>query len=137
MLDEIIRHVSRLRRAQAKESLSAFMQFYLLERLKKSPSDAHKEIYRLLEDLTRNRPGKLAIAAPRGFGKSTLVTLAYVLYGICYAEEKFIVILSATSSQAKQFLDDVKQELEKKKSELAKELQARARALQNQILFQE
>jgi len=54
----------------------------------------------------------LAIAAPRGFGKSTLVTLACVLYGVCHQRERFIVILSATASQAKQFLETVKQELE-------------------------
>jgi len=69
------------------------------------------EIYALLEAALKPRGRKFAIAAPRGFGKSTLVTLAYVLYGICYAQEQFIVLLSATASQAMQFLENVKKEL--------------------------
>lgn len=103
--------VSQLRRAQGQRSLLAFTKFYLTEHLHHPPSAAHLKIYDLLEDAIQHRGRKLAIAAPRGFGKSTLVTLAYVLYGICYGQEQFIVLLSATASQAMQLLENVKKEL--------------------------
>ena len=48
---------------------------------------------------------------PRDFGKSTLITLIYVVYAICYEKEKFIVVLSNTSSQAKQILENIRKEL--------------------------
>ena len=102
---------SQLRRAQGQRSLSAFTKLYLSEHLHHPPSAAHLEIYALLEASLTQRGRKLAIAAPRGFGKSTLVTLAYVLYGICYGQEQFIVLISATASQAIQFLENVKKEL--------------------------
>ena len=111
MTSSLALHASQLRRTQGQHSLLAFMKLYLAEHLHHLPSAAHVEIYGLLEDVIRHRGRKLAIAAPRGFGKSTLVTLAYVLYGICYGQEQFIVLLSATASQAMQFLDNVKKEL--------------------------
>ncbi len=111
MTPEFSQRASRLRRAQAERSLLAFMRTYLPEHLFRDPSPAHQEVDGLLMELTHRRGLKLAVAAPRGFGKSTLVTLAYVLYGICYGQERFIVILSATASQAMQLLDSVKREL--------------------------
>lgn len=111
MLDNLSQRASRLRRLQAETSVLAFTRIYLSEHASKPPSKAHEGIYGLLMELSRKRGGKLAIAAPRGFGKSTLVTLAYVLYGICYGKEKFIVLVSSTASQAMQLLEAVKREL--------------------------
>ncbi len=119
MGNDLLKQVSALRRAQGRESLQAFARLYLSRYVRKKPSSAHDEIHQLLLEFTRKRDGKLAVAAPRGFGKSTLVTLLYVLYSICYQQEKFIVILSATSSQAKQFLDDIRRELEENERLLA------------------
>ena len=111
MAADLALQASQLRRAQGQRSLLAFTKLYLAAHLHHLPALAHLEIYALLEESLRQRGRKLAIAAPRGFGKSTLVTLAYVLYGICYAQEQFIVLLSATASQAMQFLENVKKEL--------------------------
>jgi len=55
---------------------------------------------------------RLAIAAPRGHAKSTLVTLAYVLWCICEGTEQFIVLASDTYDQATDLLTAVKGELE-------------------------
>ena len=111
MTPEFSQRASRLRRAQAERSLLAFLRTYLPEHIFRDHAPAHQEVDGLLMELTHRRGLKLAVAAPRGFGKSTLVTLAYVLYGICYHGERFIVVLSATASQAVQLLDGVRREL--------------------------
>lgn len=104
--------VSKLRREVASKSIVNFMRTYLPDHLKYQPSEAHHEIYELLEKALSRRGQRIALAAPRGFGKSTLVSLAYLLYCIAYGHEKFIVVLSATSSQAIQLHEIVRKELE-------------------------
>lgn len=111
MLNSLIKKTSTLRREAAKKSLLAFAQLYLPHHLKYKPSAAHMEIYDLLLDASTNRGKKIAVAAPRGFGKSTQITLILVLYGICYGLEKFIIIISDTASQAWQILENIKLEL--------------------------
>lgn len=93
------------------ESIYAFAEFFMSEHLKYRPSKAHQEIHDLLYEITHKRNCKLAIAAPRDFGKSTLVTLIYIIWSICYEKEKFIVILSNTSSQARHILENIRKEL--------------------------
>jgi len=75
------------------------------------PSPAHLEIYHILDTATAERGKKIAIAAPRDFGKSTMITLIHIVYCICYAKEKFVVIISNTASQANYILDNIKKEL--------------------------
>ena len=57
------------------------------------------------------RDCRIAVAAPRGHAKSTLVSLAYVLWSAVYARERHIIIVSATLDQAVGVLRDVKREL--------------------------
>jgi len=104
----ILSEVSRFRREEGAKSLFAFARMYLEEHLKCLPSQTHLDIYCLLQRILVQRGNKIAIAAPRDFGKSTLVTLIYILYCICYAKEKHILVISNTSSQACQILDNVR-----------------------------
>lgn len=53
----------------------------------------------------------VAIAAPRGFAKSTAITLGYTLTKICFRESSFAIIVSDTEAQSILFLNDVKREL--------------------------
>ncbi len=68
----------------------------------------HQEIAGMLMGITEKRGARVAIAAPRESAKSTIVTLEYVAFLICYRLEKFIVIVSNTSDQAVVFLRHVK-----------------------------
>ena len=58
----------------------------------RSPSPAfHNEV---INNLLHIQPGeKIAIVAPRGHAKSTLVSLIYPLHRILFAEERFILKL--------------------------------------------
>lgn len=115
MKDHLKERASRLRRQQAEKSLYAFAVTYLSHHLKHEPSLAHREVYDILK-CAFEKPGmKFALAAPRKFGKSTMLTLIAVLYSICYKKDQFIVILSETKGQACRILDNVKHELLSKK----------------------
>jgi predicted phage terminase large subunit-like protein len=53
----------------------------------------------------------VAIAAPRGHAKSTIVCLVYVLWCILYLKERLILIVSNTQEQAINLLKDIKHQL--------------------------
>jgi predicted phage terminase large subunit-like protein len=72
----------------------------------------HKELFGLLEEATNKRNMHIAVAAPRGHAKSTVVSLAYVLWCICYGLEQHIVLISNTGDQAADLLSTIKNELE-------------------------
>ncbi len=101
----------RLRRDMARDSLRVFATTYLEGHFNKAPSRMHLELYQLLEEAGTKRGARVAVAAPRGHAKSTLVTLALVLWSICYRKEDFIAILSNTMEQAADQLSHVKREL--------------------------
>lgn len=102
--------MSQVRR-KAGEDFQAFRKLYFKHYHSKSDAEFHKEFCRYLSEMTKKRNARLAIAAPRGSAKSTLLQ-AYVVYCICYAKEKFVLIISNTSQQAERFLSAVKAELE-------------------------
>ncbi|MBQ4578791.1 MAG: phage terminase large subunit [Clostridia bacterium] len=58
-------------------------------------------------------PGcRLALAAPRGHAKSTVMSLQNALHAALYGYKKYILLVSDTESQATAFLDCIKAELE-------------------------
>src|ERR1044071_2210033 len=84
--------LSAARRAIAAASPLAFMQTYLRDACPLPPSPMHVELSWLLTDAARNRGRRLALAAPRGHAKSTLLQ-AYILWCLCYKIETFIVLI--------------------------------------------
>lgn len=71
------------------------------------PADFHQEVYRIL--LTEQFA---AIAAPREHAKSTVASVIFPLYCICYKKRRFIVLISDTQPQAALQLAAVKEEIE-------------------------
>ena len=61
---------------------------------------------------TTGKGGKEALAAPRGNAKSTITSLIFPLWCIVGSRRKFIVIISDTTDQAEDFLEQIKGELE-------------------------
>lgn len=64
-----------------------------------------------LWDLCTSDHPLVAVAAPRGHGKSTAVSHAYTLASALFRDRKFILLVSDTESQAVNFLNDIKQDL--------------------------
>lgn len=71
-------------------------------------SALHREIFKILDDDTIQQA---AIAAPRGFGKTSLVNIAYPAQQLLFRRHKFIVQISNTATQAMLQSENLKQEL--------------------------
>ncbi|MFQ5862723.1 MAG: phage terminase large subunit [Candidatus Brocadiales bacterium] len=80
----------------AQESPAAFAGRYLPHYLTVSPAPFHAELYGLMASKAKNK--REAIAAPRGHGKSALMSLVYPLWAVCTGRKRFIVIISASST---------------------------------------
>lgn len=106
------RTLSAKRRDLANTSPLIFAKIYLPTLMSKPFSRMHLEIFQELAIFHTNRGSRLVIAAPRGHAKSTIVTLAYVLWCLVYGKEPFIVVASGTDDQAVRLLDHVKRQLE-------------------------
>jgi len=102
--------ISNLRCNTGLSSPLAFAQTYLLHHLKLNPSKMHCELFEMLQEISHKRGARMAIAAPRGHAKSTIVSLAYILWCICYRKERFIMLISNTLDQASDFLSQIKSE---------------------------
>jgi predicted phage terminase large subunit-like protein len=99
------------RRRVAAESPLAFAEIYLKNNCSASYSAMHHEMFQKLLEITDSRKARVAIAAPRGHAKSTIVSLIYVLWCVLYQKEKLILIVSNTTEQAVTLLKDVKSQL--------------------------
>ena len=111
-LAALARSLRLLRKKAAQASFEVFCQLYLAPHFSVAPSSMHQEIAALLVEATTERGARIAVAAPRGYAKTTLVCLAYVLWCLVRASEPFIVLISNTSDQAVQLLANIKKELE-------------------------
>ncbi len=105
--------LSQSRRALGARSPTDFARIYLRSHCSLPLSRMHRELFQALADLVNSRGGRLAVAAPRGHAKSTIVSLAFILWCVLYEKEKFVVLVSATKDQAISLLKDVKDELTK------------------------
>jgi phage terminase large subunit-like protein len=87
--------------------LLTFGKFFFASYLTSETPKFHKEIYNMLESPLL----RIAIGAPRGFGKSTLLDLVYLSWVVVNQKAKFILIISDTYSQSALFLETLKAEL--------------------------
>lgn len=71
-------------------------------------SSLHKDLCRILDDDSLQ---KVAIAAPRGFGKTSLFNLSFPAKRILFRDSKHIIPVSATADAAIEQADDLKDEL--------------------------
>lgn len=103
--------VSAKRRMMGAESPHDFAKIYLGHHVVQPPSQMHLEMFAKLRGLSEQRGSRIALAAPRGHAKTTVISLAYVLWCLLYRKEMFILIVSATREQAVQILADLTREL--------------------------
>lgn len=103
--------VIKLRRNLGKD-FQFFRKYYFSHYHTVDDAPFHKELSELLVNAAIKRGMRIAVAAPRNHAKSTLITLEFVIYCICYHLEDFIVIVSNTNNQAESFLTNIKFELE-------------------------
>ena len=90
------------------KDLHGFARNILKDHMVLEIPEFHKEIY----DIITSGEKRVAIAAPRGHAKSTIISLAYTLWNALHEKKKFIIICSDTFPQAKMFLETIKTEIE-------------------------
>nr|DAO76798.1 MAG TPA: Large Terminase [Caudoviricetes sp.] len=92
-----------------------FCEHYLSDSFRSPWSEFHLWLIKKIESVVLDHATeetKDVTAAPRGHAKSTLTSFAMPIWCAVYGYRKFIVIISATSPVAKQFITDIRNELE-------------------------
>jgi len=99
--------IRKARRDKAKDDILFFAEYYLSHILENETPLFHKEILRLLQSENR-----LAIAAPRGFAKSTITQLIYGLHCLLFNRGEDILTISKSAGLAEDWLRKIKNELD-------------------------
>lgn len=101
------------RQAQADRDFRFFAVTYFPHYLKHDPSVLHDWLFERLQRIgTPGEKGmRLAVAAPRGEAKSTLVTLIFVLWCVLTNRRRFVPIITDAFEQAVAMLEAIKAEL--------------------------
>jgi len=82
-----------------------FAEFFLKNLLVIETPEFHREIYKMLPESKR-----LVLASPRGFAKSTIVSVIYPIWLACWGKSKDICIISASETLAIDWLRRIKVE---------------------------
>lgn len=96
-------------------SLELFAKTYFPDIFTCDFCELHKEFFASAEDIIlrqKNKKNFWVRAAPRGHGKSQVLSFLLPMWCVCYKYKRNILILSDTADQAKVFMAAIKLELE-------------------------
>ena len=96
-------------------SLETFAKKYFPNIFTAPFSALHKEIFASVEDIILNRKHRknyFVRAAPRGHGKSQLISFLLIIWCVVFKYKRNILLISDTLDQAKTFISAIKSELE-------------------------
>ncbi|MCB2225713.1 MAG: phage terminase large subunit [Desulfarculaceae bacterium] len=99
------------RRARAAEDPLYFCATYLPHYFNCAFAPFHRELIGLLEQ-RGSAVVPVAVAAPRGFAKTTLVSFGYVLHQVLFGRRRFVVLGSDTADLANDLTNYLRLELE-------------------------
>jgi len=102
--------INWVRRDDCRYNLRLFLETYLAPAFPLKWSKAHLKIIAKIEKAILTG-GLSSIAAPRGFGKSTICKYA-VLWAILYGHRRYVVLVAATQDDADNLLDAIKLQLQ-------------------------
>jgi len=103
------------RKQQCATNMALFAKTYFPEIFKSDFCEFHTEIIESIQNTilyNKDKKNYYCRSAPRGHGKSQVISFLLILWCICYAYKKNILLVSDTNDQAKQFIMAIKQELE-------------------------
>jgi len=99
--------IKKLRRDKGRNDIEFFAEYYLGHFFDNAVPIFHTEIRQMVQ-----KESRLAIAAPRGFAKSTNVQVIYALFCLLYNEGDDILTISASADMAEDWVRKLKFELE-------------------------
>lgn len=97
------------------KDLEFFATTYFPEIFKSECCVFHHDMFKDAEDMILNYDGhhnKFARAAPRGHGKSRIISVVFPLWIICYQYRKNIMLIADTRDQSMEYIQTIKSELE-------------------------
>jgi predicted phage terminase large subunit-like protein len=101
-----------LRKSLAEIDFQFFCRFYLAHHFYRPLAEMHVEVMRDLETLVDSDDvTSLAVAMPRGAGKTTIASNAFVLWCILFRKRQYILIIQDSSDQAVVQLSTIKDEI--------------------------
>jgi predicted phage terminase large subunit-like protein len=86
-----------------------FASVFLKTYLEDSSPPFHRELF---EIVNRSEGKNVAIAAPRGHSKSTIMSFFYPLHSAIFGKKKFIVLISSSQDAARIHIEKIKKEIE-------------------------
>ena len=98
------------RRMACRKDLKTFCLEYFPKIFELPFSSYHLQVIKRLEDMMMQGGGKLALAMPRGSGKTTLATTA-VIWALLYGHCRYIVIIGANKDAANKLITNIKKAL--------------------------
>lgn len=108
IIDKMI-HDKAFRVEMVTKSHYWFFHYYFYEYVKFSTAEFQKKIFSLTEGDEKN----IVISAFRGCGKTTIITMSYVIWSILGRQQKkHVIILGYTREQAEEKLQDIKYQFE-------------------------
>lgn len=112
-----MRVVADAERIETAEDGMLFAKLFLPEHLEEESPPFHYEMLGIalqqgeFANLWADKSGAV-FAAPRGFAKSTLISLVVPLFWGCHKRKRFIVMVSNTDSQAEMLAETIRKEFE-------------------------
>lgn len=94
------------RRESCRHSLRLFLETYFAEAFPLAWSPAHLAVIDSIERQIKEG-GSVAIAMPRGSGKTTLIIRA-AIWAVLYGHAEYVMIVAADATKAKNLLDTIK-----------------------------
>lgn len=95
------------RRERAQDDFEFFCTTYLPHYFSQPAAQFHRQLIDMALHYQR-----VAVAAPRGHAKSTVMSFAYPLWAVLTGRKKFLCIFSASHALAGSFLSSIREELE-------------------------
>lgn len=121
---ELLAEIQRARLAVAAEERRVtendgmlFMKVFLPEYTQDESPEFHREMMGIalkepsMRDLWNGMEGAV-FAAPRGFAKSTIISLGVPIYWGCHKKKRFVVLISNTDTQADLLAEAIRKEFE-------------------------
>lgn len=94
--------------ADARNSTELFGRLFMPHHFPRVFTGVHREIFRVLDDDSIKRA---VIVAPRGIGKTTLISNTYPLKRMLYRDSRFIIMMGASADTAMEQTENMKAEL--------------------------
>ena len=99
------------------KDLELFCKHYFPDIFSSEFCEFHRDVFKTIEqylfnDDYKNQKNYMARAAPRGHGKSQIISTGLPLFCICYGYRRNVLIVSDTNDQAVQFIAEIKIQIE-------------------------